>query len=196
MLSYTNRRMRWWSALQELDSTMMLSDSLRAELFARIVRFVTSGDPCDQSTRHPKNFEGYRKVLIDHYSGVHLREGGKTWQGRSSPMPGKGKSYSNHSGKGKSTYRSAYVSYPEADERSSSTWETMEETFETNFDEGDSHAWLGDGFDEKEEAQEQGFDYIEDEEEAIALNAMVDLKEADIAKQEKLSSFSSLQGQR
>ena len=77
-------------------------------------------------------------------------------------MTGKGKSYSNHSGKG-----------------TSSTWETMEETFETNFDEGDSHAWLGDGFDEEEEVQEQEFDYLEDEEEAIALNAMLDLEEAD-----------------
>ena len=55
----------------------------------------------------------------------------------------------------------------------------MEETFETNFDEGDSHAWLGDGFDEEEEVQEQEFDYLEDEEEAIALNAMLDLEEAD-----------------
>ena len=50
-----------------------------------------------------------------------------------------------------STYRSAYVSYPEVDKHSSSTWETMEETLETNFDEGDSHAWLGDGFDDEEE---------------------------------------------
>ena len=91
---------------------------------------------------------------------------------------GKGKSYSNHSGKGKS-YRSAYVSYPEVDERSSSTWETTEETFETNFDEGDACAWLGDGFDEEEAVQEQELDYLEDEEEAIALNAMLDLDEAD-----------------
>ena len=43
MLSCTNRRKRWWSVLQELDSTMMLSDSLRAELLL---------DPCDQSMRH------------------------------------------------------------------------------------------------------------------------------------------------
>ena len=56
----------------------------------------------------------------------------------------------------------------------------MEETVETNFDEGDSHAWLGDGFDEdEEEVQEQEFDYLEDEEEAFALNAMLDLEEAD-----------------
>ena len=36
MLSYTNRRKRWWSALQELDSTMMLSNSLRAELLLEL----------------------------------------------------------------------------------------------------------------------------------------------------------------
>ena len=36
MLSYTNRRKRWWSVLQELGSTMMLSDSLRAELLLEL----------------------------------------------------------------------------------------------------------------------------------------------------------------
>ena len=50
---------------------------------------------------------------------------------------------------------------------------------ETNFDEGDSHAWLGDGFDEEEEVQGQEFDYLEEQEEAFALNAMLDLEEAD-----------------
>ena len=38
MLSYTNRRKRWWSVLQELDSTMILSDSLRAELLLGLSR--------------------------------------------------------------------------------------------------------------------------------------------------------------
>ena len=179
MLSCTNRRKRWWSVLQELDSTMMLSDSLRAELLLELSGLSRQEILVTKACANPKNFEGYCKVLVDHYSGVHLREGGKTWQGRSSPMTGKGKSYSNHSGQGKS-FRSAYVSYPEVDERSSSPWETMEEAVETNFDEGDSHAWLGDGFDEEEEeVQEQEFDYLEDEEEAIALNAMLDLEEAD-----------------
>ena len=178
-LSYTNRRKRWWPVLQELDSTMMLSDSLRAELLLELSGLSRQEILVTKACANPKNFEGYCKVLVDHYSGVHLTEGGKTWQGRSSPMTGKGKSYSNHSGKGKS-FRSAYVSYPEVDEHSSLPWETMEETAETNFDEGDSHAWLGDGFDEEEEAQEQEFDYLEGEEkEAIALNAMLDLEEAD-----------------
>ena len=75
----------------------------------------------------------------------------------------------------------------------------MEETFETNFDEDDSHAWLGDGFDEEEEVQEQEFDYLEDEEDANALNAMMDLEEADDrqageAIQLQLNAFSKAKG--
>ena len=92
---------RWWSVLQELDSTMMLSDSLRAELLLELSGLSRQEILVTKACANPKNFEGYCKVLVDHYSGVHLREGGKTWQGRSSPMTGKGKSYSNHSGKGK-----------------------------------------------------------------------------------------------
>ena len=38
---------------------------------------------------------------------------------------------------------------------------------------------MGDGFDEEEEVQEQEFDYLEEQEEAFALNAMLDLEEAD-----------------
>ena len=114
MLSRANRRKRWWSVLQELDSTMMLSDSLRAELLLELSGLSRQEILVTKACANPKNFEGYCKVLVDHYSGVHLREGGKTWQGRSSPMTGKGKSYgsNSHSGKGKS-FRSAYVSYPE-----------------------------------------------------------------------------------
>ena len=38
---------------------------------------------------------------------------------------------------------------------------------------------MGDGFDEEEEVQGQEFDYLEEQEEAFALNAMLDLEEAD-----------------
>ena len=50
----------------------------------------------------------------------------------------------------------------------------MEETFETN--DNDDCAWLGDGY-EEEEDQEQELECLDDEEEAIALNAMLDLEE-------------------
>ena len=32
MLSYTQRRRRWWTLLVELDPTMMISEAFRAEL--------------------------------------------------------------------------------------------------------------------------------------------------------------------
>ena len=39
-----------------------------------------------------KDFEGVAKVLVDQYSGIHLREGSKSWVGRSSTPQQYGKS--------------------------------------------------------------------------------------------------------
>ena len=66
MLSYTNRRKRWWSVLQELDSTMMLSDSLRAELLLELSGLSRQEILVTKACANPKNFEGYCKVLVDH----------------------------------------------------------------------------------------------------------------------------------
>ena len=66
MLSYTNRRKRWWSVLQELDSTMMLSDSLRAELLLELSGLSRQEILVTKACANPKNFEGHCKVLVDY----------------------------------------------------------------------------------------------------------------------------------
>jgi hypothetical protein len=65
-----------------------------------------------------KDFEGVAKVLVDQYSGIHLREGSKSWNGRaftpqSYGKPGKGYGGSKGSQSGKGSYKTAYNAYPD-----------------------------------------------------------------------------------
>ena len=60
-----------------------------------------------------KDCEGIAKVLVDQYSGIHLREGSKSWNGRaftrqSYGKPGKGYGGSKGSQSGKGSYKTAY----------------------------------------------------------------------------------------
>jgi hypothetical protein len=63
-----------------------------------------------------RDFEGVATVLVDQYSGIHLREGSKSWAGRSyTPQsygkPGKGYGGSKGSQSGKGSYKTAYNAY-------------------------------------------------------------------------------------
>ena len=66
-----------------------------------------------------KDFEGVAKVF-DQYSGIHLREGSKAWNGRTfTPQlygksgKGYGGSKGSPSGKGSGSYKTAYNAYPD-----------------------------------------------------------------------------------
>ena len=104
MLSYTQRRRRWWTLLVELDPTMMISEAFRTELLLEM-----SGISRQEilvvkaSCRKSDDFEGTARVLVDNYSGIHLREGSRSWTGRGiQPQVGKGKGYQKgYQGKGK-----------------------------------------------------------------------------------------------
>ena len=132
-----------------------------------------------------KTFEGYAQVLIDHYSGVHLREGSRSWQGRGTHPKndgGKGGGFSTPSHKGKGFTRRAYAAYPEEDE----AYEEHPEMGEQEAEEETYVGLLGAGDDDEvEEAPDAEYQYIEDvdEYEAIALNAAADLDETADARQ-------------
>ena len=67
---------------------MMLSDSLRAELLLELSSLSCQEILVTKACAVPKNFEGYCKVSLT----IIQEFTGKTWQSRSSPMSGKGKS--------------------------------------------------------------------------------------------------------
>ena len=94
MLSYTQRRRRWWSILRELDPSLMISDGLRMELLLELSGLSRQEALVVRACAKTKDFEGICEVLVEQYGGVHLREGSRSWLGRAPQMnsyKGKGK---------------------------------------------------------------------------------------------------------
>ena len=83
MLSYVSRRRRWWKLLRTLDTTIVLSEPMRVELLLELSGLTRQEalviKACAEDS---KNFDAVSRVLVDHYSQVHLREG-KTLGGSS-----------------------------------------------------------------------------------------------------------------
>ena len=86
MLSYVQRRRRWWHMLCELDDTMVFSDSLRTELMLELSGLNRQEILVVKACADTKDFEGVGKVLIENYSGTHLRERSRSWTGRGNPQ--------------------------------------------------------------------------------------------------------------
>ena len=133
-----------------------------------------------------KDFEGIAKVLVENYCGIHLREGSRSWTGRSNQQyTGKptGKGYNNNKGKGYvkgSQPRAAYTAYPDEGEEHEEHWEEHEEQ---HWQEDSFVGLLGDVAEEEPEdpGTNHEFDYHDDvdEYEAVALNAMLELDGAE-----------------
>ena len=184
MLSYTQRRRRWWKMLQELDPSISFSDGLRTELLLELSGLSRQEILVVRACATTKDFEGMCAVLVEQYGGLHLREGARSWSGRGStpyqPSKGKGKYPSN--GKGYGFRRTAHVAYPEEDygyeDYENTPWNAEEVEDQTPF-----VGLLG-------ELEEEHYEYADevpdvdwsieaDEVEAIALNALEELGEAE-----------------
>ena len=63
MLSYTQRRRRWWKTLIELDPSMQLSDSLRMELMLELSGLSRQEGLVVRACAATTDFEGVAKVL-------------------------------------------------------------------------------------------------------------------------------------
>jgi len=116
MLSYTQRRRRWWRVLTELDPSIALSEGLRMELMLELSGLSRQEVLVVKACAATKDFEGVAKVLVDQYSGIHVREGSRSWNGRaftpqSYRKPGKGYGGSKGSQSGKGSYKTAYNAY-------------------------------------------------------------------------------------
>ena len=76
MLSYVIRRRRWWKLLKSLDSSIELSEPMRVELLLELSGL--SRQEClviKACTSDSRRFEAVGATLVEHYSGVHLKEG-------------------------------------------------------------------------------------------------------------------------
>ena len=174
------RRRRWWRVLTELDPSMALSDVLRMELMLELSGLSRQEVLVVKACAATKDFEAVAKVLVDQDSGIHLREGSKSWIGRTyTPQSGKpGKGYGNskgsYGGKGLGSYKTAYAAYLD--------WEGMDEgadgEYEEYYEEDAPYTGLLGGIEESPLTYEL-HDDIDDKFETTALNALVDLSEAD-----------------
>ena len=186
MLSYTQRRRRWWTLLQELDPTMQLSDTLRMELMLELSGLSRQETLVVRACATTKNFEGVAAVLVDQYSGIHLRETSKSWMSRSAPVsPQKGKGFGQGKEKpsGRGSYNRAYVSYPEGDDQD---WQEYGDDVHPygGYDAQEEDSFVGMlGSGEPDEAPEVEEEYVYhedvDEFEATALNCMEGSEDAD-----------------
>ena len=152
MLSYTQRRRRWWTLLVELDSTMMISEAFRTELLLEMSGISRQEILVVKACRKSDDFEGTARVLVDNYSGIHLREGSRSWTGRGiQPQVGKGKGYQKgYQGKGKGSQyaRAGYNAiYPDWEEN----FECRDEDLQDHYHEEDSFVGMLGGIEESEE---------------------------------------------
>ena len=185
MLSYISRRRRWWKLLKSLDSSIELSEPMRVELLlelsglsrqeALVVKACTSDS---------KSFEAVSATLVEHYTGVHLKEGralGGTHpaqHGRPTAGYGKGSYQRSNKGKGKGFTRRAF---PAIDEDAGMHDEEPEEDYNVSFEQASYPAYgdeehdddaLDDGYPDEDPEFE---DYEVDEAEAVALNSLEEL---------------------
>ena len=184
MLSYVQRRRRWWHMLCELDDTMVFSDSLRTELMLELSGLNRQEILVVKACADTKDFEGVGKVLIENYSGTHLREGSRSWTGRGNPQQ-LGKSTGKGYGKGKpsskgSYSQAAYAAYPDDGEDHAESWD---EAANQSWEDDSYVGMLGD-IAEEEPGNLEGdneFDYFDDvdEYEAVALNSLLELEGAE-----------------
>ena len=188
MLSYTQRRRRWWTLLVELDPTMIISEAFRAELLLEMSGISRQEILVVKACRKNDDFESTARVLVDNYSGIHLREGSRSWTGRGiQPQVGKGKGYQKgYQGKGKGNQypRAGYNAiYPDWEDN----FEWRDEDLQEHHHEEDSFVGMLGGIEEPEEHEHashteyEEFEYHDDvdEYEAIALNAVVDCEDAE-----------------
>ena len=82
MLSYVQRRRCWWKVLVELDPSMAVSESFRSELMLELSGISRQEILVVKACRTDSSFESTARVLVDHYSGIHLREGSRSWTGK------------------------------------------------------------------------------------------------------------------
>ena len=99
MVSFCSQRRRWWRTLSELDPTISLSESMRAELMLElsglssrqeqlVVKACAAPSKSGAAITH-LTFEAIAEVLIEQYASVHLRWSFENTKG--TPTKGKGK---------------------------------------------------------------------------------------------------------
>ncbi|CAE7946174.1 unnamed protein product [Symbiodinium sp. KB8] len=101
MLSYISRRRRWWKLLKTLDPSIELSEPMRVELLLELSGLTRQEALVIKACRSGPSFEATGATLVEHYTGVHLKEGRALGAATSRIGAGKGGKFGTPKGRGK-----------------------------------------------------------------------------------------------
>ena len=140
---------------------MAVSESFRIELMLELSGISRQEILVVKACRTDSSFESTARVLVDHYSGIHRREGSRSWTGKGSLPQGKygkptqkGKPSSFQSGNG----RTAHMAYPEGEDQE---WQESQNWKEDDGEDTYKYVCLLGGIEEKEfEPPEQEQDLV------------------------------------
>ena len=189
MPSYVSRRRRWWKLLKSLDDSIELFEPMRVELLLELSGLSRQESLVIKACT--SNAKSVSAALVEHGSGVHLKEGrslggGGTFQDRRHPHGSNGtrsragsKGYGK--GKGKGFTRRAYIAEDEAqfayDDAYQQEDEEAEEYDDTSYPAfGDEADYEPHSYPAAEEEDDPSYEEFElDEDEALALNCLEEL---------------------
>ena len=127
--SYISRRRRWWRQVQELDSSMVISDGMRAELLIEAAGLSKQEQLMVRTAARTPSFDAYAAVLLEHHGKIHLKDS------RSLAPQQKTTSYGKGRGGGRNWSYQRVANWADADPEES--WE-----------DGQHDNWDGDSYNE------------------------------------------------
>ena len=72
--SFISRRRRWWRQVKELDSNMLISDQMRAELLIESAGLTKQEQLMIRTASKSHTFDDYAAILLEHHEGIHLKD--------------------------------------------------------------------------------------------------------------------------
>ena len=178
MLSFIQRRRRWWIQLREMDDKMALSDQMRGELLLECSGLSRTEQLMIKTASQQQSFEGFAEVMMLHHGRVHMKDSRSLAPEQRSTF-GKGKGKSNSGFRPRWQRQSYYVddcSYDEDD-----GW--RDPNYVEQFEEPEAYV-AADGVNSP--IAEEEFEDVSDEEIALALIAMA---ECDIDEHDESGSW-------
>ena len=72
--SFISRRRRWWRQVKELDSNMLISDQMRAELPIESAGLTKQEQLMIRTAAKNHTFDDYAAILLEHHGRIHLKD--------------------------------------------------------------------------------------------------------------------------
>ena len=71
---FISRRRRWWRQVKGLDSNMLISDQMRAELLIESTGLTKQEQLMIRTSSKSHTFDDYAAILLEHHGRIHLKD--------------------------------------------------------------------------------------------------------------------------